>query len=77
MLSDKDIGHVLSAQLFSLIKSRDYSYVSSTPAYSHLEDSGKKVMAELVDMMFIKAVEYNKKRIQDEAEKLVMDNLKK
>jgi hypothetical protein len=34
-------------------------------------------MAELTEMMFIKAVEYDKKRRQEEAEQLVMENLKK
>ena len=78
MLSEKEIGHILSSQLFSLIKSRDYSYVSSSnPSFSHLEDSGKKIMAELTEMMFVKAVEYDKKRRQEEAEQLVMENLKK
>lgn len=77
MLTEREIGSILAAQLISLSKDRTYSYVSSTPNYSHLEEPGKKIMAELVDMLFIKAVESDKKRIQDEAENLVMENLKK
>jgi hypothetical protein len=78
MLTEREIGAILAAQLMGTIRNRDQSYVSSTNAqYSHLEESGKKIMAELVDMMFVKAVECDKKRRQDEAEQLVMENLKK
>lgn len=78
MLTEKEIGQILAAQLMSAVRNRDLAHVSGVGAqYSHLNDSGKKIMAELVDMMFIKAVEYEKKRRQDETEQLVMDNLKK
>jgi len=76
MLTEREIGSMLAAQLVSLSKDRTYSYISSTPSYSHLEEPGKKIMAELVDMLFVKAVEAEKKRRQDEAEQLVMENLK-
>jgi hypothetical protein len=76
MLTEREIGSILAAQLVSLSKDRTYSYTSSTPSYSHLEEPGKKIMAELVDMLFVKAVEAEKKRRQDEAEQLVMENLK-
>ncbi len=78
MLTEREIGAILAAQLMSAVRNNDLGYVSSVGAqYSHLNDSGKKIMAELVNMMFIKAVEYDKKRRQDEAEQLVMDNLRK
>ena len=78
MLTEKEIGSILAAQLMATIRNREQSYVSSISAqYSHLEEPGKKIMAELVDMMFVKAVECDRKRRQDEAEQLVMDNLKK
>ncbi len=78
MLSEKDIGSILAAQLMGTIRNKDHSYVSSVGAqYSHLSDSGKKIMAELIDLMFVKAVEYDNKRKKDEAEQLVIDNLKK
>lgn len=78
MLTEKEIGSILAAQLMATIRNRDQSYVSDIGAqYSHLEDPGKKIMAELTELMFIKAVELDKKRRQDDAEKLVMDNLKK
>ena len=78
MLTEKEIGSILAAQLMATIRNRDQSYVSSTGAqYSHLEAPGKKIMAELVDMMFIKAVECDKQRRQQDAEQIVMDNLKK
>lgn len=78
MLTEKEIGAILAAQLIGTIRNKDQSYVSSVGAqYSHLNESGKKIMSELVDMMFIKAVECDIKRRQDEAEQLVMDNLKK
>jgi hypothetical protein len=78
MLTEKEIGSILAAQLMSAVRNRDQSYVSNVGAqYSHLNDPGKKIMAELVDMMFIKAVELDQKRRQQDAEQLVMDNLKK
>ena len=77
MLTEQEIGSILATQLVGLSKDRTYSYVSSTPTYSHLEEPGKKIMAELVDMLFVKAVQSEKKRKQDEAEQLVMENLKK
>jgi hypothetical protein len=78
MLTEKEIGSILVAQLMATIRNRDQSYVSRTGAqYSHLEEPGKKIMAELVDMMFVKAVEYDNQRRRDDAEQLVMENLKK
>jgi hypothetical protein len=78
MLTEREIGSILAAQLMATIRNKEQSYVSSTGAqYSHLEAPGKKIMAELVEMMFIKAVEYDKKRRQDDSEQLVMNNLKK
>jgi hypothetical protein len=78
MLTEKEIGSILAAQLMATIRNRDQSYVSGVGAqYSYLEAPGKKIMAELTEMMFIKAVECDKKRRQDDVEQLVMDNLKK
>lgn len=78
MLNEKEIGQVLSAQLMGILRNGEHSYVSGADAkFSHLRDSGKKIMAELTELMFIKAVEYDKKRKQDEAEQLIMENLKK
>ena len=78
MLTEKEIGSILAAQLMATIRNRDQSYVSATSAqYSHLEESGKKIMAELVELMFVKAVELDKHRKQQDAEQLVMDNIKK
>jgi hypothetical protein len=78
MLTEREIGAILAAQLMGIIRNRDQSYVSDiSPQYSHLEESGKKIMAELVDMMFVKAVECDKKRRQTDAEQLVMENIKK
>ena len=78
MLTEKEIGSILAAQLMAAVRNKEQSYVSATGAqYSHLEESGKKIMAELTAMMFIKAVELDKHRKQQDAEQLVMDNLKK
>jgi hypothetical protein len=78
MLTEKDIGAILAAQLMSAVRNKDHSYVSGVGAqYSHLNDSGKKIMSELTEMMFIKAVELDKQRRQQDVEQLVMDNLKK
>ena len=78
VLTEKEIGQVLAAQLMSMTRNNELGYASTVSAqYSHLNDSGKKLMAELVDMMFIKAVELDKQRRQNDAEQLIMDNLKK
>jgi hypothetical protein len=78
MLTEREIGSILAAQLMSTVRNKDQSYISSADVkFSRLEESGKKIMAELTEMMFIKAVEFDKKRTQDEAEKLIMENLKK
>ena len=78
MLTEKEIGSILAAQLMGAVRNRDHSYVSGAGAqYSHLTDSGKKIMAELTELMFIKGVELDQKRKQQDAEQLVMNNLKK
>ena len=78
MLTEKEIGSILAAQLMSMTRNNELGYVSGVSAqYSHLNEPGKKLMAELVDMMFIKAVELDKHRKQQDAEQLVMENLKK
>jgi len=78
MLTEKEIGSILAAQLMAMVRNRDQSYVSDINAqYSHLEAPGKRIMAELTELMFIKAVECDLQRRQEDAEKLVMENLKK
>jgi hypothetical protein len=78
MLTEKEIGTILAAQLMSAVRNNDYAYVSGVSAhYSHLKDPGKKIMAELTELMFTKAVELDKQRRQNDAEQLVMDNIKK
>ena len=78
MLSEKEIGQVLGAQLMSIVRNNEHSYVSSADVkFSHLRDSGTRIMSELTELMFLKAVEYEKHRRQSEAEQLVMENLKK
>ena len=78
VLTEKEIGSILAAQLMSITRNNELGYASAVSAqYSHLNDPGKKLMAELVDMMFIKAVELDKHRRQTDAEQLIMDNLKR
>jgi hypothetical protein len=78
MLTEKEIGSILAAQLMSIVRNDEYAYVSEVSThYSHLKDPGKKIMAELVELMFSKAVELDKQRRKEEAEQFVMDNLKK
>ena len=78
MLTEKEIGSILAAQLMSTVRNDEYAYVSEVSThYSHLKDPGKKIMAELVEIMFSKAVELDKQRRQQDAEQLVMNNLKK
>ena len=78
VLTEKEIGQILAAQLMAAVRNNELGYASSVSAqYSHLNEPGKKIMAELTEMMFIKAVELDKQRRQNEAEQLIMDNLKK
>lgn len=78
MLTEKEIGSILAAQLMSAVRNNELGYASSVGAqYSHLNEPGKKIMAELTELMFIKAVELDKHRKQQDAEQLVMENLKK
>lgn len=78
MLTERELGSILAAQLMSTVRNKDQSYVSGAgPQYSHLTDSGKKIMTELTEMMFVKAVELDQNRRKEEAEQFVMDNLKK
>jgi hypothetical protein len=78
VLTEREIGAILAAQLLATVRNNEHSYVSSVGAqYSHLTETGKRIMAELTEMMFTKAVELDKKRRQNDAEQLVMDNLKK
>ena len=78
MLTEKEIGTILAAQLMSAVRNTEYAYVSEVNAnYSNLKDPGKKIMAELTEMMFIRAVELDQNRRKNDAEQLVMDNLKK
>jgi hypothetical protein len=77
-MTEKEIGQILSAQLLAAVRNRDLAYVSSVGAhYSHLTDDGKRVMSELTELMFSKAVECEQKRIKDAAEQMMMDTLKK
>lgn len=75
-MTENEIGKILSAQLFSLMRDSQYSY-SGNPRYSSLNDSGKKIMADLVDILVSKVVECQQQIDKDQAEKIVMDNLKK
>lgn len=78
MLTERELGSILAAQLMSAVRNKDQSYVSSVGSqYSHLTDSGKKIMTELTEIMFVKAVELDQNRRKEEAEQFVMDNLKK
>lgn len=78
MLTEREIGAILAAQLMSAVRNNELGYASSVSAqYSHLNEPGKKLMAELTELMFIKAVELDKHRKQQDAEQLIIDNLKK
>lgn len=76
-MTEKEIGQILAAQLLAAVRHRELSYVSSVGAqYCHLTEDGKRVMSELTEMMFTKAVECEQRRIKDAAEKMMIDALK-
>ncbi len=77
-MTEKEIGQILAAQLLAAVRNREHSYVSSVGIqYSHLTDDGKRVMSELTELMFGKAVECEQRRIKDAAEQMMIDALKK
>ena len=75
MLTEEQIGKILSAQLFALMRDNRYGYATS-PSFSHLNDNGKQVMADLIEMLVPKVVEAQQAADKERAEKLVMNNLK-
>jgi hypothetical protein len=77
-MNEREIGQILVSQLISATRNRDHSYVSNVGIqYSHLTEDGKRIMTELIDMIFPKVVECEQQRIKDAAEKMMIDGLKK
>lgn len=76
MLTEDQVGKILSAQLFALMRDKNYSYTSSTPAYSKLHENGYEVMQALIEMLVPKVAEAQLLSDKERAEKLVMNNLK-
>jgi hypothetical protein len=77
-MTEKEIGQIIAAQLLATVRNREHSYVSSVGTqYSHLTEDGQRLMADLITLMFPKAVECEAKRIKDAAEQMMMDALKK
>lgn len=77
-MTEKEIGQILAAQLLATTRNREHSYVSSVGAqYSHLTEDGKRLMLELVEVMFGKAVTCEQERIKNAAEQMMIDALKK
>lgn len=77
-MTEKEIGQILAAQLLAAVRNREHSYVSSVGAqYSHLTEDGRRIMTELVDLMFSKAVVCEQERIKNAAEQMMIDALKK
>lgn len=76
-MTEKEIGQILAAQLLAAVRNKEHSYVSSVGAqYSHLTEDGRRIMAELVDLMFSKAVACEQERIKNAAEQMMIDALK-
>jgi hypothetical protein len=76
MLTEDQVGKILSAQLFALMRDKNYSYTSSTPAYSKLHENGYEVMQAMIEMLVPKVAESQFLSDKERAEKLVVDNLK-
>lgn len=76
MLTEDQVGKILSAQLFALMRDKNYSYTSSTPAYSKLHENGYEVMQAMIEMLVPKVAEAQFLSDKERAEKLVVDNLK-
>lgn len=77
-MTEKEIGQVLAAQLLATVRNKEHSYVSTVGAqYSHLTEDGRRLMAELVEVMFTKAVACEQERIKTAAEQMMVDAIKK
>lgn len=76
-MTEKEIGIMLSSQLFGLMRNKEYAYVSSIAGYSHLHDDGRKIMMNLIDMLAAKAADEIHRNDKERAEQIMMDNLKK
>jgi hypothetical protein len=77
-MTEREIGHILAAQLLAAVRNKEMSYVSTVNAqYSHLTDDGRRVMSELVELMFTKAVVCEQERIKNAAEQMMVDAIKK
>ena len=77
MFTEKEVGTILAGQLFSLMRNKDYSYISSIEGYSRLQDNGKEIMMNLIDMLAPKVSDYIQKQDKIRAEEIMMDTLKK
>ena len=77
MFTEKEIGAILSSQLFGLMRDKDYAYISSIEGYSHLQDDGREMMMRLVDMLAPKVADIIHKQDKERAEQIMMENLKK
>lgn len=76
MLTEDQVGKILSAQLFALMRDKNYSYTSSTPTYSKLHENGYEVMQAMIEMLVPKVAEAQAYADKQRAENLVMNNLK-
>jgi hypothetical protein len=78
MLTERDIGAMLTNQLFGMIRNDKHSYISKVGVeYCHLHPEGEKLMLEMVNLLFKKAVECEKQRNIEFAQQHMMDSLKK
>lgn len=76
-MQKSDLGNILATQLIECVSNRKYGYMSSTPSFSSLTDDGKEVMMELVNNMVGTAQKIHEADIQNKAEALMMDTLRK
>jgi hypothetical protein len=76
-MKKEDLGNILATQLIECVSNRKYGYISSVgSSYSHLNEEGKVLMAELIERMVPIAHTIHEKDTKNRAEQLMMDTLK-
>ncbi len=75
-MTEQDIGKILGAQLCALVKDSRYGYTSTVSGYSNLNDKGKLLMMELVEMLAKNVGAIAHKEEEERARELMLKSIK-
>jgi hypothetical protein len=77
MFTEREVGDIIAGQLFSLMRNKDYAYISTIAGYSHLNEDGRELMLSLIEMLAPKVADTIHKQDKERAEQIMMETLKK